>query len=179
MTEIVEMTAAEMRSRIARWGEQTPNTEMMITQRIPGHARDMYTIIGRGVAEDAGVKPAIEDSTGFNVTYVGAAPNNGSAMHTHAEVEVFIPFSGTWSVYWNEDEGKRAEAILGPMDCISVPPGVMRAFRNVGEDYGHLMVIIAGTENATVDRPDRVKAEAAAQGLKLDETGRMVAAEAD
>lgn len=171
---VVVMSKDEMRSRIAIFAEQTGNDQLMITQGIPGFQRDIYSIIGRGVSEDAGTQPGIVDSTGFNVAYVGAEPDNGSAMHSHdEEVEVFIPISGRWAIYWNEGEAAE-EVELGPMDCISVPAGVMRSFKNVGDTYGHLLVIIGGTENTTVSRPQDVIDQAAAAGLKLDADGKMV-----
>lgn len=175
--DIVVMSRDEMRARIAVFAEQTGNKQLMITQSIPGFQRDIYSIIGRGVSEDAGTQPGIVDSTGFNVAYVGAEPDNGSAMHSHdSEVEVFIPISGQWAVYWNEGDAAE-EVVLGPMDCISVPAGVMRSFKNVGDSYGYLLVIIGGTENTTVSRPQDVVDKAAAAGLKLDADGKMVAAE--
>lgn len=176
MSEVTMMSQEEMRERIAIFGEQTANTQLMITQGIPGFQRDIYSIIGRGVSEDAGTQPGIVDSTGFNVAYVGAEPDNGSAMHTHEEVEVFIPISGQWAIYWNEGDDAE-EVVLGPMDCISVPGRVMRSFKNVGDTYGHLLVIIEGTDNAAVDRPQQVIDQAAAAGLKLDADGKMVPAE--
>lgn len=175
MSDITEMSQDEMRERIAVFQDQTPNQQLMITQGIPGYQRDIYSIIGRGVSEDAKTQPAIEDSSGFNIAYVGAEPGNGSAMHTHPEVEVFIPFSGQWAIYWNEGDAAE-EVVIGPMDCISVPPGVMRSFRNVGSEYGHLMAIIGGTENAAVGRPQDVIDRAAAAGLKLDADGKLVEA---
>ena len=174
MSDIIEMSRDEMRGRIARFAEQQGNPQLMITQSIPGFQRDIYSIIGRGVSEDAGTQPGIVDSTGFNVAYVGAEPDNGSAMHTHTEeVEVFIPISGTWAIYWNEGD-EMEELVLGPMDCISVPAKVMRSFRNVGDSYGYLLVIIGGTENTTVARPQSVIDAAAAAGLQLDADGKMV-----
>lgn len=173
--DIVEMTLDEMCDRIAVFKDQTASQQLLITQGIPGFQRDIYSIIGRGVSENAETQPAITDSSGFNIAYVGAEPGNGSALHTHAEIEVFIPFSGQWSVFWNEGDAEQ-EVIIGPMDCISVPPGVMRAFRNVGTEYGHLMAIIAGTENAAVSRPQDVVDAAAAAGLKLDADGKIVEA---
>lgn len=169
---IVVMTQDEMRERIARFDDQTPDKNLMITQSIPGLQRDIYSIIGAGVSENDATQPAIVDSTGFNVAYVGAAPGNASGLHSHEEVEVFIPISGTWSVFWNE-EADREEAILGPKDCISVPGGVMRAFRNVGDEYAHLLVIIGSTENATVTRPQSLIDAAAAAGTKLGADGKM------
>lgn len=173
--DIIEMTLDEMRDRIAVFDDQTASQQLLITQSIPGFQRDIYSIIGRGVSENAETQAAITDSSGFNIAYVGAEPGNGSALHTHAEIEVFIPFSGQWSVFWNEGDAEQ-EVIIGPMDCISVPPGVMRAFRNVGTEYGHLMAIIGGTENAAVGRPQEVVDAAAAAGLKLDSDGQIVEA---
>tara|TARA_A100001037_G_C14915297_1_gene529132 strand:- start:101 stop:652 length:552 start_codon:yes stop_codon:yes gene_type:complete len=168
--EIVVMSQDEMRPRIARYAEQEANTQLMITQCIPGYQRDIYSIIGRGVSEDAGTQPGIVDSKGFNVAYVGAEPENGSAMHTHDEIEVFIPLSGRWAVYWNEGDHQE-EVVLGPMDCISVPGRVMRSFRNVGDSYGHLLVIIEGTENKAVGRPQDVIDQAAAARARAQAGG--------
>ena len=156
MNDIIKMTQDEMVERIARFADQKGNDQLMVTQSIPGFQRDIYSIIGKGVSEDAGTQPGIVDSEGFNLAYVGAAPDNGSAMHTHnEEVEVFIPISGQWVIYWNEGDDME-EVVLGPMDCISVPAKVMRSFKNVGDTYGHLLVIIGCTENTTVSRPQDV-----------------------
>ena len=177
MNDIIKMTQDEMGERIARFADQKGNDQLMVTQGIPGFQRDIYSIIGKGVSEDAGTQPGIVDSEGFNLAYVGAAPDNGSAMHTHnEEVEVFIPISGQWVIYWNEGDDME-EVVLGPMDCISVPAKVMRSFKNVGDTYGHLLVIIGGTKNTTVSRPQDVIDAAAAAGLTLDKDGKMVAAE--
>jgi mannose-6-phosphate isomerase-like protein (cupin superfamily) len=176
MSDVTVMSQEEMRSRIALFGEQEGNSQLMITQSIPGFQRDIFSIIGKGVSEDAGTQPGIADSTGFNVAYVGAPPDNGSAMHNHLEeVEVFIPVSGQWAIYWNEDDDME-EVVLGPMDCISVPAGVMRSFKNVCDTYGYLLVIIGGTENTTVARPQSVIDAAAAAGLQLDADGKMIPA---
>ena len=176
MSDIIEMSQDEMSARIARFADQQGNTQLMITQSIPGFQRDIYSVIGKGVSEDAGTQPGIVDSSGFNVAYVGAKPDNGSAMHTHnEEVEVFIPISGQWAIYWNEGDAME-EVVLGPMDCISVPEKVMRSFKNVGDSYGYLLVIIGGTENSTVSRPQSVIDAAAAAGLRLGADGKMVPA---
>lgn len=177
MSDIIKMTQDEMNARIARFADQKGNDQLMITQSIPGFQRDIYSIIGKGVSEDAETQPGIVDSEGFNLAYVGAAPDNGSAMHIHnEEVEVFIPISGQWAIYWNEGDDME-EVVLGPMDCISVPAKVMRSFKNVGDTYGHLLVIIGGTKNTTVSRPQDVIDAAATAGLTLDKDGKMVAAE--
>jgi hypothetical protein len=45
-------------------------------------------------------------------------------------------------VRWNDDGGERE--VLRQFDTISFPPGVCRAFRNIGAQEGILQVIITG-----------------------------------
>ena len=177
MSNITIMSQDEMAERVAVFKDQTASQMLLITQAIPGFKRDIYSIIGRGVSEDENTRPAIIDSSGFNIAYVGAAPGNGSAMHTHPEIEVFIPFSGQWAIYWNEGDAME-EIVIGPMDCISVPPNVMRSFRNVGSDYGHLIAIIGGTDNSAVGRPQDVIDRSAAAGYELHADGKLVEVDA-
>ena len=68
--EVVVLTSDEMKKRVAIWKDQVPNKTMMITQRMEGYKRDIYSIICQGVSEDSTNKTAITDSTGFNVAYV-------------------------------------------------------------------------------------------------------------
>ena len=49
---------------------------------------------------------------------------------------------GRFEVTWN-DTGDES-LLLEQYDTVSVPPGVCRAFRNVGTDEGILQVIITG-----------------------------------
>jgi hypothetical protein len=49
---------------------------------------------------------------------------------------------GEFEVRWNDDGGESAR--LSRFDTISFPPGVCRAFRNVGAEEGILQVIITG-----------------------------------
>ena len=140
----VQVSMDEMLERVARFKGLRPSRQAFVDTRIPEHIRDIYNVIGQGVTEDADLKPAITAVEGFNVTYVGAESGKGAALHSHTTVEVFIPLSGQWSVFWG-DEGEN-EVILDTFDCVSVPVGVMRGFRNVGEGHAYLMAILGGTD---------------------------------
>ena len=50
----------------------------------------------------------------------------------------------------------------------------MRGFRNIGDDYAHLLVMISGAENSTVTRPKNIVKEAATTGLSLDPEGNLI-----
>ena len=144
----VEVSAEQMQERVAQFKELRPSRQAFVDTRIPEHVRDIYNVIGKGVTEDPDLKPAITAVEGFNITYVGAESGKGAALHSHSTVEVFIPLSGRWSVFWG-DEGE-SEVILDTFDCVSVPVGILRGFRNVGEGHAYLMAILGGTDAGKV-----------------------------
>ncbi len=122
--------------------------------------------------EPSKLAPAIPDARDFNLTYVGADPGKGAALHAHPTVEVFVALTGRWAVYWG-DEGEQ-EVVLEPFDTISIPPGVMRGFRNAGPEHGYLMAILGGTDSGKVAWAKSVLARAKETGLGLDARGNLV-----
>jgi mannose-6-phosphate isomerase-like protein (cupin superfamily) len=162
----------EMASRVARFDKLEASPQAFLDTRIPGHERDIFNVIGPGVTEDPKLRPAITDARDFNVTYVGADPGKGAALHSHTTVEVFIPMSGEWSIYWGDDG--EDEVVLKAWDVASVPPGVMRGFRNVGKEHGYLMAILGGTDAGRVDWAKKVIDAAEKTGLALDREGNLV-----
>jgi len=161
-----------MHARTARFNKLRPSAEAFVDTRIPEHERDIYNVIGRGVTEDPSLTPAITAVEGFNVTYIGAAPGKGAALHSHPTVEVFVALTGRWVVYWGEDGGGETE--LNTLDMISVPVGVMRGFRNVGDEHAYLMAILGGDDAGRVDWAKSVLSRAKETGLELDADGDLV-----
>ena len=172
----VQVSMQEMQQRVARFKELRPSRQAFVDTRIPEHVRDIFNVIGQGVTEDPDLKPAITAVEGFNVTYVGADSGKGAALHSHTTVEVFIPLSGQWSVFWG-DEGEN-EVVLDTFDCVSVPVGVMRGFRNVGDGHAYLMAIIGGKDAGKVGWAKSVLERAEETGLRLDSAGNIVEVQA-
>ena len=170
----VQISKDEMLKRVARFKALRPSHQAFVDSRIPGHEREIFNVIGRGVTEDASLAPAITDAQNFNVTLVHAAPGKGAALHSHPTVEVFIPLSGEWAIYWG-DNGEN-ELPLGQWDTISVPPGVMRGFRNAGSEGGYLMAILGGSDAGKVTWAPAVLERATLTGLELDERGNLIQA---
>ena len=159
-------------NRIARFKELKASPQAFVDTRLPEHIRDIYNVIGPGVTEDPDLAPAIADARDFNVTYIGAEPGKGAALHDHPTVEVFIPLTGKWIVYWGEDGSNEAE--LGPFDVISVPPGNMRGFRNASDEHAYLMAILGGSNAGKVSWSEKVLEQAKETGLGLDAEGNLV-----
>jgi quercetin dioxygenase-like cupin family protein len=167
------MTPEQMESRIARYRQLTPSTHPFVDTILPDHEREYFNLIGRGVTEDAGLKPAINDvQGGFNVAYVRSEPGKRSALHDHDTVEVFIPVKGEYTIIWGP-KGEHSVA-LQPFDVISVPPGVMRCFRNDGREQGLLLVIFGGKDAGRVRWVPEVISEAKKAGWTLTPEGDLV-----
>ena len=161
-----------LEGRVAHFKSLAKSPQAFVDTRLPEHARDIYNVIGPGVTEDPALAPAIKDARDFNLTYVAADPGKGAALHDHPTIEVFVAMSGRWAIIWGDD-GEN-EAVLEPFDVVSVPPGVMRGFRNVGEDHAILMAILGGSDAGKVTWSEGVLARARETGLDLDADGNIV-----
>jgi quercetin dioxygenase-like cupin family protein len=173
--DIHEPTVAEMEARVARFDRLKPSKRAFVDTRIPEYHRDIYNVIGRGVTEDPDLAPAISDARYFGITYVGADPGKGAALHAHETIEVFIPLTGRWVAYWGAEGDKEIE--IGPHDVISFPPGVYRGFRNVSDSHAILMAII-GSKETTQDGgrvawAPQILEQSQATGLTVDASGDL------
>ncbi|MBO20908.1 MAG: cupin [Rhodospirillaceae bacterium] len=134
-----KISAAEMEAtRVARFRDLKKFNVAFVDSLLPEHRKKNLKVIGRGVVEDPRMNPPIADDHGFTVAFITCEPNTGAALHSHETAEVFIPLNGRLIVYWG-DEGQD-ELTLDPWDTVSVPDGVMRGFRNPGDEE---LVILA------------------------------------
>lgn len=165
------MTGADpLAGRLARFRELRGNPALFLDTVIPGHARTIWSIVGANVGEDRAEEAAIPPED-FHLAVIRASPGNGSALHTHTTVEVFMPLTGRWAISCGE-EGER-EVVLEQWDVCSVPAGVWRGFRNVGAEDAFLLAIVGGTDAGRLIWAPRVVEEAARRGRRLDEEGYL------
>jgi uncharacterized RmlC-like cupin family protein len=165
------ITPKSMENRTARFKDLNYSAQGYLDTRIPAHERNTYNIIGRGVTEDPKLAPAITEAQDFNLTYIGAEPGKGAALHDHPTVEVLIAMTRNWAIIWG-DEGQH-EIMIEQFDVVSVPPGVMRGFRNESDEHCFIMAILGGSESGSVFWPGNVIGEAEKTGLKLNEDGTI------
>ena len=174
--DINNVSVAEMEQFVARFSELTGSEEAFVDSRLPGHRRFKINIVGMGVVE-ATDKPELAPNIplpakGFNLGMIQAEQGNGAALHAHETEEVFMPLIGPWEVYWATDEGDRS-ITLEPFDSISVPMGVYRGFRYVGEGKGTLLTIIGGPDAGRVDWHPTITEAASASGLERTADGDL------
>lgn len=166
----IDVPMEEMEKHVARFRAQQSTSKSFIDTRIPGHERDIFSIIGASTMEDPDVRPSIP-AQDFHLSIIKADPGKGAALHSHLTQEVFMPLTGRWSVYWGPKGDK--EVILEPYDVISVPIHVMRGFRNAGTETALLLAVVGGSDPGKVGWPEQMKQMARAAGLELMPDGNF------
>lgn len=166
----VEISVDEMeRTRVARRRDLKAFPESFVDTVIPEYKRNLFSIIGAGVFEDAAMRPAIADEHCFTVSMIEVEPGQGAGLHAHDTEEVFIPMNGKFAVYWGDDGENEIE--LDAMDTVSVPIGVMRGFRNPGDTTVQVIAIVGGNDGGRLTWHKGVIDRAAEHGTVLNNDG--------
>lgn len=90
-----------------------------------------------------GSKAPITGAGDMSITYAVCPAGTGPSLHAHkATFETFTVLRSRFRFFVGPDGAETMD--LNPLDTVSVPPGLMRAFRNIGDEEGVLQVIITG-----------------------------------
>ena len=170
-------TRTEMLARIARFDELRRDSGSYLDDSLPGHVREAMMLIGtkRGRNDPSLTSPLPPEE--FTIGLQHAHTGNGPGLHSHTTVEVFMPLSGRWRLYWIDDDGE-GEVELGTWDVASIPPGVWRALELTSEGDGLLLAVRGGASGGDLAWHPSVLEEAARHGRTLDDDGRLVIAKA-
>lgn len=137
-----------MKGRLSRFRDLRPlpiqNPAIPEKARDVVYARKLLSVIGlEGESTPINAGAPIVGAGGMTMTLAVCPPGQGPGLHNHVQTyETFTVLKGRFEVRWGE--GGADHAVLEPFDTISLPPGVLRAFRNVGPGEGILQVIITG-----------------------------------
>jgi quercetin dioxygenase-like cupin family protein len=163
-----------MKDRLSRFKELRPlpiqNDSIPQAARDVVYARKLLSVIGLEGESGSPINSGapIRGAAGMTMTLAVCPPGQGPGLHNHIRTyETFTVLKGRFEVSWNDDGSGRA--VLDPFDTISVPPGICRAFRNIGDEEGILQVIITGgvhdMNDISFTRDAREKIESAGAGL--------------
>lgn len=130
---------AQVESRIIRFKDLEADWRLSPNCQLPQYQRANFVYIG---VDWSGRVPPIERGDNFSCGIILAPPGKGAALHAHTTEEMFMALSGRWSVFWGQDDAQEIE--LEQWDAVSIPPPVMRGFRNIGDEDAHLMFILGG-----------------------------------
>jgi quercetin dioxygenase-like cupin family protein len=103
----------------------------------------LYMAPGEGVGASS-QNPGVVGFPGLTVNLCRCPVGQGPDLHSHARtLETFMCLKGQFEVLWGDDG--QYSTLLDEHDMISMPPNVMRAFRNTGHTpEAILLVLIQG-----------------------------------
>jgi mannose-6-phosphate isomerase-like protein (cupin superfamily) len=147
--------------QVARFNDRRADWDAFADARVEGYRRAQHRFIGSGASgkADASVVPAEH----FTLSVMFVPPGQGNAAHTHEVEEVFFILRGKVMVFFEDGQGGRVEAVLGPWDCVSAPADVIHGFVNVGLEPAYLQVMLGKA------RPDLMTYADAALQQRRDE----------
>jgi len=145
----IQISLDEMQQRIARFRSLKPlpiqNPSIPEKARDVIYSRKLLSVIGleQNAQTPINAEAPIRGAAGMTMTLAVCPPGQGPGLHSHRQTyETFTVLKGRFEVSWNDDGSGRA--VLDLYDTVSFPPGVCRAFRNIGDEEGILQVIITG-----------------------------------
>src|SRR5712691_2901467 len=144
----IRISSTEMQKRIARFKNLKPlpiqQSDIPLAARDVVYSRKLLSVIGlEGAQTPINVGAPIIGAAGMTMTLAVCPPGQGPGLHAHRQTyETFTVLKGRFEVSWNDDGSERA--VLELYDTVSFPPGVCRAFRNIGDAEGILQVLITG-----------------------------------
>lgn len=134
--------------RVARYSKLVPYKDSMNAgEGIPQEAVMMMSpdkvmpIMSPAGWEGRSKIAPVKGAPGLTVTLAECPPGDSAGLHKHtASVENFFCVQSRFEITWG-DQGQHS-IILEPLDFVSVPAGVYRDFKNVGNELGRLLVMI-------------------------------------
>ena len=148
------MTAQEMLARqVARFVDRRGDWDAFADARVEGFRRAQHRFIGSGASGKP--DPSVIPAEHFTLSVMFVPPGQGNAAHTHEVEEVFFILQGKVMVFVEDEAGQRAEATLGPWDCVSCPAGVVHGFQNVGLEPAYLQVMLGKARPDLMTYQDR------------------------
>ena len=120
------------RTRVARFADIEPDWDAFADSRVEGRRRAQFRMIGGGGSgkDDPDALPA----GGFTLSVMILPPGQGGSAHTHEVEEAFFVLKGRLTVFFQDEDGRRAATTLGPYDAVSCPAGVPHGFQNDGDE---------------------------------------------
>jgi mannose-6-phosphate isomerase-like protein (cupin superfamily) len=113
-------------------------------------ARRVYPVMAPAEYQGRSAGAPVKGPRGLIVSIAECEPGNGPGLHRHLNtVENFFCLSSRFEITWGDNGENRT--VLEPNDMISVPRGENRAFRNVGDELGRLLVLIVPETEQQVD----------------------------
>ena len=154
----------ELVARTITAAERAWSAAALLDGVLPGHAAELAPVIGFGMTQDRAAAPKVVNPHGFSVEWLRIAPGNEVGPFRTDPKQVLICHAGAVEVTLGDTSCARVD----PWDLFSVPGGVWRTVRSIGDVPAVLAVITAGDARAILEWSPAIVAAARAHGVGVD-----------
>ena len=152
------LTVEEMKKRTAYFKDLKPYQQQHQDSRgIPAGAlqrlaaNKVYPVMVPEGYKGRGEQAPLRGAPGMVVSLTESPPGDGAALHIHEQsIENFFCVTGRFHIIWG-DKGENSIE-LGPLDFCTIPPGVVRSFKNISNETGRLLAVIHVLGQEQADR---------------------------
>ncbi len=154
----IELSQEEMRKRTLHYKDMQPykrthqagaGIDPAALERLAAHC--VFPIMVPSDYTGRGAQAPIKGAPGLILSLTESPPGDGAALHIHEQtIENFFCVTGRFLIFWG-DEGENSIE-LAPFDFCSIPPGVVRGFKNISEETGRLLAVIHVQSASQADR---------------------------
>ncbi len=168
-----ELVARTVRFEDLAWSDRSLLSS--VGQGRAGGSIELAPVIGYGMTEDRRHQPPITVPHGFSIEWLRAAPGASFGLHRLARHQAAILTEGRWEVAVNRGSF-RLTARPQEGSVVSMPPGVWRDFRNVGESKACALLVCNSQERPRVEWDESLEQSAATNGWSRDASGYLAPA---
>ncbi len=154
----IKVTPEEMAKRSARFEDLVPYKDQhdesngiprAVVEKLTAH--NVFPIMVPEEYTGRSAMAPVKAGERLTLAIAECPPGNGPGLHNHEiTIENFLCLQGRFEVTWGDNGENRME--IGPLDFVSVPPGVSRAFRNISDETARLLAIIELADPTSNDR---------------------------
>ncbi|MBS28337.1 MAG: hypothetical protein CL566_05335 [Alphaproteobacteria bacterium] len=154
----IEVTPEEMARRAAKFDDLVPYKQQhdessgiptKVVEKLTAH--NVYPIMVPEAYTGRSAMAPIKAGENVVLAIAECPPGDGPGLHNHEiTIESFLCLQGRFEITWGDDGEHSME--LGPLDFVSVPPAVSRAFRNISDETARLLAVIELADPTSNDR---------------------------
>jgi quercetin dioxygenase-like cupin family protein len=154
----IEVTPEQMAARAAKFDDLVPYKQQHdasngipvgVVEKLTAH--NVYPIMVPEAYTGRSSMAPIKAGENVVLAIAECPPGDGPGLHNHEiTIESFLCLQGRFEITWG-DEGENSME-LGPLDFVSIPPGVSRAFRNISDETARLLAVIELADPTSNDR---------------------------
>lgn len=167
-----EQFAAE---RVVTREERQWSSRPFLCNTLPGYSIELAPVIGYGLSEDRNTLAKITYPHGFSMEWLRGGGGDKIAFYKIAVKQVLINLKGRWQLSLNTPDGV-TEITLEEWSIYSIPAGIWRSLKAIGEDRNELLSVCGGDARPRPEWQTEIVEQALEQGWKLDASGYIAKA---